>query len=224
VYFAQEFLTPNTRSLMDSNLEDGKFLSAKDKDVIVIGGGDTGTDCIGTSLRHGCRSLINFELLPEPPQQRASSNPWPFWPRILRTDYGHSESKEKYGKDPRVYSVTSKKFLRDGSGKLIGVVTANVDDNLKEIPGTEKTWKADLIFLSMGYLGPEHYVSEKLNINLDERSNYKAEYGSYRTSINKVYAAGDCRRGQSLVVRAINEGRQAAREIDRDMMGFTLLP
>ena len=224
VHFALEFLTPNTRSLLDSNLKDGHYLSARDKDVIVIGGGDTGTDCIGTSLRHGCRSLVNFELLPKPPLERAENNPWPLWPRILRTDYGHAEYIEKYKEDPRVYSITSKSFIRDDHGKLTGVITANVDDKLQEIPGTEKAWKADLIFLAMGYLGPEHYVSDPLAVTLDQRSNYSAEYGSYRTSIKGVYAAGDCRRGQSLVVRAINEGREAAREIDRDLMGSTQLP
>jgi len=223
VHFAMEFLTKNTRSFLDSEHADGQYLSAKDKNVIVIGGGDTGTDCIGTSLRHGCKSLVNFELLPKPPVERAANNPWPLWPKIHRVDYGHAEAAEKYGDDPRVYSVMSKEFIRDEDGTLKGVITVNVDDSLKEIPGSEHTWEADLILLSMGFLGPEHYVIESLGLDLDERSNYRATQSDYKTSVDKVYAAGDCRRGQSLVVRAINEGREAAREIDRDLMGTTQL-
>ena len=224
VHFAMEFLTANTRSYLDSNHEDGKYISAKDLNVIVIGGGDTGTDCIGTSLRQGCKSLVNFELLPKPPAERAENNPWPLWPKIYRVDYGHAEAEEKFGADPRVYSLMSKYFIRDENNNLTGVVTVNVDDKLQEIPGTEKTWQADLIFLSMGFLGPEHEASDPMNIEYDERSNYKATKGSYQTSVDKVFAAGDCRSGQSLVVRAINEGREAAREIDRYLMGSTQLP
>lgn len=223
VHFAMEFLTAHTKSLLDSGLEDGNYISATDKDVIVIGGGDTGTDCIGTALRHGCKSLVNFELLPKPPAQRGPGNPWPFWPRIHRVDYGHAEAAAKFGDDPRVYSVASKEFVRDDNGTLTGVVTVNVDENLEEIPGSEKTWPADLIFLSMGFLGPEHYVSDPVDISYDERSNYKADRQTYRTSVPGVYAAGDCRSGQSLVVRAICEGREAAREMDRDLMGTTQL-
>ena len=224
VHLAMEFLTANTRSLLDSGLEDGSYISAKDKDVIVIGGGDTGTDCIGTSLRHGCKSLVNFELLPKPPLERAPNNPWPLWPRIYRVDYGHAEAAERFGDDPRVYSIMSKEFLMDDDAKLTGIVTVNVDDKLKEIPGTEKTWKADLILLSMGFLQPEHYINEVLRMDIDERGNFRATKENFRTSVPKVYAAADCRRGQDLVVRAINEGREAAREIDRDLMGSTQLP
>jgi len=224
VHLAMEFLTANTKSLLDSGLEDGCYISAKDKDVIVIGGGDTGTDCIGTSLRHGCRSLVNFELLPKPPAERAPNNPWPLWPRIYRVDYGHAEAAERFGDDPRVYSIMSKEFLMDDAGKLTGIVTVNVDDKLKEIPGSEKTWQADLILLSMGFLQPEHYINEALGMDVDERGNFRATKSDYRTSVARVYAAADCRRGQDLVVRAINEGREAAREIDRDLMGSTQLP
>jgi glutamate synthase (NADPH/NADH) small chain len=192
VHLAMDFLTANTKSLLDSNLEDGNYISAKDKNVIVIGGGDTGTDCIGTSLRHGCKSLVNFELMPRPPEERAASNPWPLWPKVYRVDYGHAEAAEKFGDDPRVYSIMSKEFLQDENGNLNGIVTVNVDDQLKEIQGTEKTWEADLIMLSMGFLQPEHYINQAL--------------------------------GMDLVVRAINEGREAAREIDRDLMGSTQLP
>lgn len=224
VHLAMEFLTANTKSLLDSNLEDGNYISAKDKNVIVIGGGDTGTDCIGTSLRHGCKSLVNFELLPQPPAERAPDNPWPLWPRIYRVDYGHAEAAERFGDDPRVYSIMSKEFLKDDNGKLTGIVTVNVDNKFQEIPGTEKTWEADLILLSMGFLQPEHYINEALGMEIDDRGNFKATKEDFRTSVPKVYAAADCRRGQDLVVRAINEGREAAREIDRDLMGSTQLP
>lgn len=215
VHFAMEFLTAQTRSLLDSNMQDGKFMSAKDKDVIVIGGGDTGTDCIATSLRHGCRSLVNFEIMPQPTLQRPDDNPWPLWPRIYRVDYGHEEATHRNGNDPRVYSISGKEFVRDASGKLLGINTVEVDASFREIPGTVKFWEADLILLSMGFLGPEHYVSEPLGLELDGRSNYKAEYRSFHTSHPQVFAAGDCRRGQSLVVRAIDEGRLAAEAINR---------
>ena len=224
VHLAMDFLTANTKSLLDSNLEDGNYISAKDKNVIVIGGGDTGTDCIGTSLRHGCKSLINFELLPRPPEERAANNPWPLWPRIYRVDYGHAEAAQKFGDDPRVYSIMSKEFLQDENGNLSGIVTVNVNDQLKEIPGTEKTWEADLIMLSMGFLQPEHYINKALGMEIDERGNFRATKDDFKTSVPKVYAAADCRRGQDLVVRAINEGREAAREIDRELMGSTQLP
>jgi NAD(P)H-dependent glutamate synthase small subunit len=231
VHFAMEFLTANTRSLLDSNLEDGNYISARDKNVIVIGGGDTGTDCIGTSIRHGCKSLVNFELLPQPPAERAEDNPWPLWPVIHRVDYGHEEGAERFGSDPRQYCILTKEFIGDDDGNVTAVRSIEArwtrlegKWSMEEVPGTEKTWEADLVLLSMGFLGPEHYVSDLVGINYDDRSNYKAEYGKYATSIKGVYAAGDCRRGQSLVVWGINEGREAAREIDRDLMGATNLP
>jgi NAD(P)H-dependent glutamate synthase small subunit len=230
IHFAMEFLTANTRSLLDSNLEDGNYISAKDRNVIVIGGGDTGTDCIGTSLRHGCKSLVNFELLPQAPAERAEDNPWPLWPVIHRVDYGHQESAHRFGKDPREYCILTKGFEgENGHVTAVNTIVARwtmVDGrwNMEEMPGTEKTWPADLVLLSMGFLGPEHAVSEQAGIELDERSNYKAEYGRYATSLHKVFAAGDCRRGQSLVVWGINEGREAAREIDAFLMGSSSLP
>lgn len=223
VHLAMRFLTLNTKSLLDSNHDDGEYINAKDKDVIVIGGGDTGTDCIGTAMRHGCKSLVNFELLPQPPVERAENNPWPLYPRVYLVDYGHAEVADKFGDDPRVYSIMSQEFLRDADDNLTGIKTISVDDKLQPIEGTEKTWKADLIFLSMGFLRPEHYLNESLGLNLDQRGNFSADKVNFRTSIPKVYAAADCRRGQDLVVRAINEGREAAREIDRDLMGSTQL-
>lgn len=233
IHFAMEFLTENTRSLLDSNLEDGNYISAKGKKVIVIGGGDTGTDCIGTSLRHGCSALVNFELLPRPPETRAPDNPWPTWPRIFRVDYGHQESSAKFGDDPREYRILTKAFVDDGDGRVAGVRTVQVDwardeDSgqwkMQELADSERVWEADLVLLALGFLGPEHYLNEQAGLELDPRSNYRADYDAYATSVPGVYAAGDCRRGQSLVVWAINEGRGAAREIDRFLMGSTDLP
>ena len=226
VHFAMDFLTANTKSLLDSGLADGAYISAKDKDVIVIGGGDTGTDCIGTSIRHGCRSLVNFELFPKPPNDRAADNPWPTWPRIFRTDYGHQEAAAKFNADPRVYAISSTQFIAGDNGEVRGIKTVDVefkDGKFENIPGSEREWKADLVLLAMGFLGPEHPVSDTLGVEYYARSNYQADYGAYHTNVAKVFAAGDCRRGQSLVVRAINEGREAAREIDRFLMGTTLL-
>ncbi|MDT8428710.1 MAG: glutamate synthase subunit beta [Pseudomonadales bacterium] len=218
IHFAMEFLTANTRSLLDSGLKNADFISARDKNVIVIGGGDTGTDCIATSLRHGCKSLVNFEIMPRPSVDRPADNPWPLWPKIYREDYGHTEAAHRFGKDPREYSLSGKEFIRDAQGKLLGINTVEVDSKFQEIPGTVKFWEAELILLSMGFLGPEHYLSNALGIELDQRSNYKAEYRSFQTSNPKVFAAGDCRRGQSLVVRAIDEGRLVAEAINHYLL------
>jgi len=215
VHFAMEFLTAHTRSMLDSELKNGNYISAKDKNVIVIGGGDTGTDCIATSLRHGCKSLINFEIMRKPPLERPADNPWPLWPKIYRVDYGHEEAAHVNGRDPREYSISGKEFVRDKNGNLLGINTVEVDGKFQEVPGTVRFWEADLILLSMGFLGPEHYVSEPLQLELDQRSNYKADYERFNTSHPKVFAAGDCRRGQSLVVWAIKEGRLVAEAIDR---------
>lgn len=223
IYFAMDFLTRNTKSLLDSKLKDGQFINAKDKNVIVIGGGDTGNDCIGTALRHGCRSVVNFELLPKPPKQRAPDNPWPEWPKIFRVDYGHEETIARDGHDPREFCILTKEFIDDGNGNLAGVRTVNIewikDENgqfkMQEIEGSEKEWKADLITLALGFLGPEQTATDLLGLEYDPRSNINAEYGKYSTNIEGVFAAGDCRRGQSLVVWAINEGRGAADAIDQ---------
>ncbi|MCA9175717.1 MAG: glutamate synthase small subunit [Planctomycetales bacterium] len=232
VHFAMEFLGKNTKSMLDSRHDDGAYISAEGKDVVVIGGGDTGTDCIGTSVRHGCKSMVNFELLPKPPVERAADNPWPQWPRILRSDYGHEEVVAKWGDDPRQYCILSKSFIDDGAGNVAGVRTVEVewtkDDNgrwnMSEKAGTEKEWRAQLVLLAMGFLGPEHYVSDMLKIDYDDRSNYRAAHGEFSTTVPKLFAAGDCRRGQSLVVWAINEGRGAARAIDVFLMGSSSLP
>ena len=218
VHFAMEFLGANTKSLLDSNHEDGAYIDAKGRNVVVIGGGDTGTDCIGTAMRHGCKTLTNFEIVPEPPQQRAGDNPWPTWPFIFRVDYGHEEAAAKFNRDPRVYRTSAVEFVGNGDGRVVSLVAADfetVDGRFAKVEGSEKTWEADLVLLAMGFRGPEHYASEPLGLELDARSNYKADKGAYRTSHPKVFAAGDCRSGQSLVVRAINEGREAADAIDR---------
>lgn len=231
IYPAMEFLRANTKSLLDSKLEDGNYISAKGKNVIVIGGGDTGTDCIGTSIRHGAKNVINFELMPQPPEDRADNNPWPTWPRILRVDYGHQESAHKFGSDPRTYCLLSKEFLTDEAGNVKGIKTVDVEwksedgrMNMKEVEGSEKVWEAELIMLSMGFLGPEQYLGEAAEIETDQRSNYQAQYDEFKTNQEGIFAAGDCRRGQSLVVWGIDEGRRAAREVDLFLMGETLLP
>ena len=232
IHFAMEFLAANTKSLLDSNLTDGRYINAAGKRVVVIGGGDTGADCIGTSMRHGCRSLVNFELLAEPPVDRAPDNPWPEWPRILRVDYAHAEVAAKFGNDPRVFSILSKGFLDDGSGGVAGIETVAVnwarDDSgrfqMTELPGTQASFEADLVLLAMGFLGPEKTLVDVLGLETDENSNIRAEYGEYATCVEGVFAAGDCRRGQSLVVWAINEGRASAATIDEYLMGETELP
>ncbi|KAL7254285.1 hypothetical protein ACSBR1_008647 [Camellia fascicularis] len=226
VHFAMEFLHANTKSLLDSNLEDGKYISAKGKKVVVIGGGDTGTDCIGTSIRHGCSSIVNLELLPEPPLTRAPGNPWPQWPRIFRVDYGHQEAASKFGKDPRSYEVLTKQFVGDENGNVKGLEVVRVKwekdaggkFQFKEIEGSEEMIEADLVLLAMGFLGPESTLPEKLGLERDNRSNFKADYGRFSTNVEGVFAAGDCRRGQSLVVWAISEGRQAASQVDKFLM------
>lgn len=224
VHFAMEFLHANTKSLLDSELGDGKYITAKDKHVIVIGGGDTGNDCIGTSLRHGAKSITNFELLPQPPPERARDNPWPQWPRIYRVDYGHTEVKQHYGKDPREYCVMTKDFVME-DGRVVGINTNRVEWTksatgaweMKPKEGSEQYFPADLVLLSMGFLGPDDRLFES-EIELDPRKNIKTPKNMYNTNLPGVFAAGDCRRGQSLIVWGINEGRQCARQVDSFLM------
>ncbi|KAL8381134.1 hypothetical protein RB595_005426 [Gaeumannomyces hyphopodioides] len=231
VHFAMEFLHKNTKSLLDSELADNAYISAKDKDVVVIGGGDTGNDCIGTSVRHGAKSVINFELLPQPPPERANDNPWPQWPRIYRVDYGHSEVQQHQGKDPREFCIMSEEFVDDGEGKVKGINTVRVEWtksasggwDMKKVEGSQEFFPADLVLLSMGFLGPEARVLGD-DIEKDARKNVKTPPGKYRTNVEGVFAAGDCRRGQSLIVWGINEGRQAAREVDLYLEKCTSLP
>ena len=205
IHFAVDFLKQNTKSLLDSNHADADFISAKDKDVVIIGGGDTGTDCVATSIRHGCKSVIQLEIMPSAPEKRAASNPWPEWPKVLKVDYGQEEAIALYGSDPRNYLVSSKSFIDDGNGNVKGISTVKIewtkDDNgrfvMKEVPGSEKEYPAQLVLLAMGFLGPEDTIADELNISRDNRSNLKAEFGNFSTNITKVFAAGDTRRGQS---------------------------
>ena len=230
IHFAMEFLTANTKSLLASKLADGKYISAKDKRVVVIGGGDTGADCIGTALRHGCKSLLNLELLDQSPAKRAGDNPWPLWPKIHRTDYAHEEAIARFGADPRSYAVVSKEFGgRDGRVTSLNInrvewQQVNGAAKMVDVDGSAEALDADLVLLAMGFLGPEAYLAEALGLERDQRSNYRAVHGKFVTSVPGVFAAGDCRRGQSLVVWAINEGRGAARAVDEFLMGSSLLP
>jgi len=231
IHLAMEFLSLNTKSLLDSKHADGKYISAKGKHVVVIGGGATGTDCVGTSLRHGCKSLVQLEILARPPEARAADNPWPQWPRIYRMDYGQEEAAAVYGADPRKYAVVTKRFIGDAAGNVKGLHTVEVEwkpENgrmiMRELPGTDKEWPADLVFLAMGFLGPEKSgLLSELGVALDGRGNVVTD-GSKQTSVPKVFAAGDMARGQSLIVWAIAEGRDAARGVDKFLMGETLLP
>ncbi|MGE3309651.1 MAG: glutamate synthase subunit beta [Limisphaerales bacterium] len=231
IHFAMEFLTANTKAVMAGHFN-GNHISAAGKDVIVIGGGDTGTDCVGTSMRHGCRSLVQVEILPKSPTERAPDNPWPEWPKVYKMDYGQEEAAAKFGADPRVYLTTAKRFISDENGHVSGVHLVNITWKKNEkgqfipedVPGSGRDVPAQLVLLAMGFLGPEQPLLDQLGIERDPRSNAKAEHGRYQTSNPKVFAAGDCRRGQSLVVWAFNEGRGAARECDRWLMGATDLP
>ncbi len=239
IYLAMDFLTRNTQSLLDGDMQTGQqaggeYISAKDKHVIVIGGGDTGADCIGTSLRHGATSIVNFELLDVPPQTRADNNPWPQWPQVYRVDYSHAETAATQGEDPRRYNLLTKEFIDDGAGNLAGVKTVTVDWStpgehapFTEVAGSEQTWPADLVFLATGFVGPELAVGEMLGLETQNpRGNWKtfaAQHGQFATNTTGVFAAGDCRRGQSLVVWAINEGRGAAQAIDAYLMETTQL-
>jgi glutamate synthase (NADPH/NADH) small chain len=231
VHFAMDYLTASTQALLKDKPESTP-ISAKGKNVVVLGGGDTGTDCVGTSIRQGCNHVAQIEIMAMPPMDRAADNPWPEWPKVYKMDYGQEEAAARQGADPRVYLTTVKKFLGDPSGNLTGVVTVNIqwekNDKGQFLPveqaGSEKEHKAELVLLAMGFLGPEQSLLKDLKVEVDPRSNVKAEYGKYATSVPGVFAAGDARRGQSLVVWAINEGRGAARECDRFLMGTTELP
>jgi glutamate synthase (NADPH/NADH) small chain len=233
IRFAMEFLGPNTKELWD--IKDGKAEQfselAKGKHVVIIGGGDTGTDCVGTSLRHGCESVCQLEIMPKPPTERAANNPWPEWPKTYKMDYGQEEAAAVQGQDPRQYLVSASKFEGDADGNVKAVHIHDIEwtnDNGRFIPkkveGSERVIPADLVLLAMGFLGPEATIVDELGLEQDARSNIKADYGKFKTSVDKVFAAGDVRRGQSLIVWAINEGRAVARECDRFLMGSTKLP
>jgi glutamate synthase (NADPH/NADH) small chain len=231
VHFAIEYLTGTTKAVLAGDPASA-VITAKGKHVVVIGGGDTGTDCVGSSIRLGCKSVIQIEILPKPPLERTNDNPWPEWPKTLKVDYGQEEAAAKQGADPRTYLTTVKKFIGNAEGAVKELVTVQIkwDKNDKgqfvpvEQAGTEKTIPADLVLLAMGFVGPEQGILDELKLERDARTNIKAEHEKYTTNLKGIFAAGDCRRGQSLVVWAINEGRGAAREADRYLMGSTDLP
>ncbi|MGN0475971.1 MAG: glutamate synthase subunit beta [Ruminococcus sp.] len=232
IYFAVDFLKATTKSLLDSNLEDGNYISAKDKNVVIIGGGDTGNDCVGTSIRQGCKSVVQLEMMPKLPDTRAENNPWPEWPKVCKTDYGQEEAIAKFGSDPRIYQTTVKEFVKDDEGNLKGVTTVKVEfvydeeagrNVMQEVPGSEKYIEAELVLIAAGFLGPKQYIPEAFGVETNSRSNVATEEGKYSTNVEKVFTAGDMHRGQSLVVWAIREGRDAAAEVDEYLMGYTCL-
>ena len=232
IYFAVDYLKATTKSLLDSGLEDGSYISARDKHVLVIGGGDTGNDCVGTSIRHGCASVTQLEMMPKPPLKRAEDNTWPEWPRVLKTDYGQEEAISLFGGDPRIYQTTVKEFIKDGEGKVCKAVIINLTPQKDEetgrtrmvpVEGSEREIPADLVLIAAGFLGTQAYVAEAFGVELDGRSNVATEGHGYKTNADKVFAAGDMHRGQSLVVWAIREGREVAKEVDRSLMGYSNL-
>jgi len=230
IYFAVDFLKSTTKALLDNGLKDGSYISAKGKKVMVIGGGDTGNDCVGTSIRHGCTSIIQVEMMPKPPVQRLDSNPWPQWPRVLKTDYGQEEAIAKFGHDPRVYQTTVKEFIADKKGNLSKVKLVKLEPKkdeatgrmtMAEIAGSEYVIDCDMVLIAAGFLGSQEYVTKAFGVQTNERSNVKTEAGKYETNVKNVFTAGDMHRGQSLVVWAIKEGREAAKAVDESLMGYT---
>jgi glutamate synthase (NADPH/NADH) small chain len=232
IYFAVDFLKANTKSLLDSGLEDGKYVNTKGKNVVIIGGGDTGNDCVGTAMRHGCKSVTQIEMMPKAPDVRAENNPWPEWPKVCKTDYGQEEAIAVFGHDPRIYESTVKEFLKDKNGNLKGVKIVKLswekDEKsgrmvMKEVQGSEKTLPAEVALIAAGFLGCQKYAADAFGVELNERTNVKTPAGKYETSVKNVFTAGDMHRGQSLVVWAIREGREAARAVDESLMGYSNL-
>lgn len=234
IYFAVDFLKSTTKALWanDMKLKDGTYISAKGKNVIVIGGGDTGNDCVGTSIRHGAKSVLQLEMMPKAPDDRTENNPWPEWPKVCKTDYGQEEAIAVFGSDPRVYTTTVKEFVKDKKGKLCKAVLVKLESKkdeatgrmmMVEIPGSEYTVDAELVLIAAGFLGSENYVTKAFGVEVNQRTNVKTEEGHYASSVPNVFTAGDMHRGQSLVVWAIREGREAAKEIDESLMGYTNL-
>lgn len=232
IFFAVDFLAATTKSLLDSDLKDNKYISAKGKKVVIIGGGDTGNDCVGTSIRHGAASVTQLEMMPKAPDERAKDNPWPQWPKVCKTDYGQEEAIAVFGHDPRIYQTTVKEFLKDKNGKLCGLTTVKLESKkdektgrmvMAEVPGSEKKLDADLVLIAAGFLGTEKYVADAFGVALNQRTNVETRKEQYETSVKHVFAAGDMHRGQSLVVWAIREGREAARAVDASLMGYTNL-
>ena len=232
IYFAVEFLKSTTRSLLNSGLNDKEYISAKGKRVVIIGGGDTGNDCVGTCIRHGAVSVTQLEMMPKQPDMRTAENPWPEWPKVCKTDYGQEEAIALIGHDPRIYETTVKEFLKDKNGNLCGVKTVKLawkkDEtsgrmSMSEVEGSEAVLEAELVLIAAGFLGSEKYVTDAFGVKVNERTNVATAAGAYQTSVENVFAAGDMHRGQSLVVWAIREGREVARDVDESLMGYTNL-
>ncbi|MFR2012260.1 MAG: glutamate synthase subunit beta [Christensenellales bacterium] len=230
IYFAVDFLTRSTKHVLTGK-KDG-WVDTKGKNVVVIGGGDTGNDCVGTAVRQGAKSVVQIEMMPKLPDERAANNPWPEWPRVCKTDYGHEEAIAVFGKDPRIYQATVKEFIADKNGKLKKVKLVKLEPkkdtktgrlNMTEIPGSEFEIPADYVLIAAGFLGTQEYVAKAFGVKLNARTNVETAVGSYKTSVDKVFTAGDMHRGQSLVVWGINEGRHVAKEVDEFLMGYTNL-
>ncbi|MDD3368740.1 MAG: glutamate synthase subunit beta [Lachnospiraceae bacterium] len=232
IYFAVDFLKANTKSLLDSNLQDGNYVNCKGKNVVIIGGGDTGNDCVGTAIRHGCKSVTQLEMMPKAPDSRAENNPWPEWPKVCKTDYGQQEAIAVFGHDPRIYESTVKEFIKDKNGNLKGVKIVKLNwvkdeatgrMKMEELAGSEQVLDAEIVLIAAGFLGSQKYVTDAFKVEVNERTNVKTTPGEYRTSVDNIFVAGDMHRGQSLVVWAIREGREAARAVDESLMGYTNL-
>ena len=230
IYFAVDFLGRNTKSLLDSDFKDKKYVDTKNKNVVIIGGGDTGNDCVGTAIRHGAKSVTQIEMMPKAPDTRAENNPWPQWPKVCKTDYGQEEAIAVYGHDPRIYESTVKEFIKDKDGHLKGVKIVELSwekdaatgrMNMKEKAGSEKVLDADIVLIAAGFLGSQKYVTDAFKVELDQRTNVKTKIGCFQTSVKNVFTAGDMHTGQSLVVKAIRQGRECAREVDESLMGYT---
>ena len=232
IYFAVDFLTGVTKSLLDSNFTDGKYVAVKGKKVMVIGGGDTGNDCCGTSIRLGASSVVQLEMMPKAPDTRADNNPWPQWPRVCKTDYGQEEAIAKWGHDPRIYTTTVTEFIKNEKGELCKAKLVKLESKKDEktgrmmmvpIAGTEQIVDVDIVLIAAGFLGTQKYVADAFGVELNQRTNVATDAGKYETNVENVFTAGDMHRGQSLVVWAIREGREAARAVDESLMGYTNL-
>ena len=232
IYFAVDFLKATTKSLLDSNFEDHKYIDCKGKTVMVIGGGDTGNDCVGTSIRLGAKNVIQLEMMPKAPDERAANNPWPQWPRVCKTDYGQEEAIAKFGHDPRIYTTTVSEFIKNKNGDLVQAKLVKLQSKKDEksgrmmmvpIEGSEEIINVDIVLIAAGFLGSQKYVTDAFKVNINGRTNVDTAPGKYQTSVPNVFTAGDMHRGQSLVVWAIREGREAAKAVDESLMGYTNL-
>ena len=232
IYFAVDYLKSVTKSLLDSDFKDKKYIDPKDKNVVVIGGGDTGNDCVGTSIRLGCKSITQLEMMPKAPDERAANNPWPQWPKVCKTDYGQEEAIAVFGHDPRIYQTTVKEFVKDKNGNLKKLVCVKLESKkdektgrfmMAEVAGSEFELPCDMVLIAAGFLGSQKYVTDAFGVEVDARTNVKTAPDAFATSVPKVFAAGDMHIGQSLVVRAIRQGRDVAKEVDKYLMGYTNL-